>query len=142
VTSTAFIDGAPLPTDHPIPLVPNGDFNVPINNNGLFSQGCIQDPNLSKAWSCMPPTGIGLSVVGQGWDAALTVDPYPLNGPIVYGAQPPDLGSQQLKLAPSMDRDSDDLGPSLFAWTTYDKLTICKSHLDLPHISLTRISSA
>jgi hypothetical protein len=128
VTSISFIDGAPLPTDRPVPEVPNGFYNFPTNNLVANSQGCIQDSNLSNAWACMPPSGIGVDIVGQGLSSQLTLDPYPLNGSFLYGAQPPNLERENLTLVPSIDVDSNDLGPSLFAWTEYDKLTICESY--------------
>jgi len=126
VTATTFIDAAPLSTDHPLPNVPNGRYNVPNTKVRENSQACIQNTNLSSAWMCIPPIGVGITVVGQGSKAGLTLDPYPLNASFMYGAQPPDLNSKQLNLAPSVDRDSGDMGASLFAWTYYDKLTICK----------------
>lgn len=135
MTSTAFIDGAPLPTDHPVPDVPNGHYNVPTYGIQVNSKTCIENPELHGAWACLPPSGVGITVTGQGWGANLTLDPYTLNNSFMYGAQPPDLGLQPLKLTPSMDQDSNDLGPSLFAWTYYDKLTICKSYLSMSHIT-------
>lgn len=126
MTSTAFIDGTPLPTDHPIPDVPNGQYNVPTNNIGVISQGCIPNTDLSNAWMCMPPLGIGITILGQRQNAALILDPYPINASFMYGAQPPDLNGRPLTLAPSLDLDSNDLGASLFAWTYHDKLTICE----------------
>lgn len=127
MTSTAFIDGAPLPTSHLVSDVPNGLFNLPTSNLVAYSQGCIAVGDLSHAWACMPPNGLGVDIVGQGQTARLILDSYPLDDSFLYGAQPPNLEQAKLNLVPSMDLDSNDLGPSLFAWTEYDKLTICKS---------------
>ncbi len=129
MTSTAFIDGVPLATEHPVPTVPTGQYNVPINGKGVNSKACIKDDRLADAWDCLPSTGMGITVNGQGWGAKMTLDSYPLSGSFIYGAQPPDLGMRPLNLTPAMDEDSSDLGPSLFAWTFYDKLTICKISL-------------
>lgn len=126
MTSTAFIDATPLATNLAIPDVPNGQYNFPNTNIGQNSQACIQNTDLSDAWMCMPPFGLGINIIGQRMNAGLILDSYPLNASFMYGAQPPDLHPRQLNLSPSMDMDSTDLGPSLFAWTYYDKLTICK----------------
>ena len=125
MTSTAFIDGTPLPTDHPVPNVPNGPYNIPTDDIEVNWQACISNTDLSGAWACMAHLEVGMTVIGQGRNVKLVLDPYPLNSSFLYGAQPPDLDLQQLKLAAAMDRDSIELGPSLFAWTYYDKLTIC-----------------
>lgn len=107
--------------------VPTGHYKVPSNDSEVKSNACIENHELLDAWDCLPPTGMGITVTGQGWGAKIEVDPYPLDGSFKYGPQPPDLSSQQLNLVPSMDQDSSDLGPSLFAFTYYDKLTICKT---------------
>lgn len=132
MTSTAFLDATPLPTDHAVPDVPNGQYNVPTDGLERSSSGCIDDPDLSDAWSCMPPIGVGVTVTGQGWKAAMTLDSYPVNATFMYGAQPPQLRSQPLRMSPSVDVDSNDLGDSLFAWNYYDKLTICMHSDYLP----------
>lgn len=129
-TVTAFIDGAPLPTDHPIPEVPNGAFNLPLDYNVAESRSCIQDPDYSHAWACMAPAetaGMGITIWGQRRSAELMLDPYPVNGSLNYGAQPPSLEQDKFPLIPSSDLDSSELGDTLFAWTYYDKLTICES---------------
>jgi hypothetical protein len=109
-------------------------------NGGTRSQDCIQDPSLLDAWSCLPPIGVGVTILGQGSNATLAFDPYPLEPTFWYGAQPPDLNRRPLQLAPSMDRDSDELGTSLFAWTNYDKLTICEMILVSYTSSLTNFA--
>jgi hypothetical protein len=140
VTETSFLDGTPLPTDQPIPHVPNGPFNVATYGIETDSSNCILDPELHGAWACLPRIGMGITVIGQGWDANLTLDPYPLDkSSLRYGAQRPDIVSQPIKLAPSMDQDSSDLGPSLFAWTLYNKLTIGKLFFAYPTSFLTDI---
>ncbi len=126
MTSTAFFDVTPLPTSHLVSDVPNGMFNLPTFNLVANSQSCILDDGLSHAWACMPRNGLGVDIVGQGQTARLILDPYPLNASFLYGAQPPNLQRRKLNMVPSLDLDSSDLGPSLFAWTEYDKLTICK----------------
>ena len=127
VTSTAFVDGTPLPTDHPIANVPNGVFNLPTDNMVENSHSCIQNASLFDAWACMAPLGIGVDIFGQGRKAKLTLDAYPLNASFLYGAQPPNLERDKLPLIPSVDLDSSHLGDSLFAWAEYDKLTIRES---------------
>ncbi|KAF7511711.1 hypothetical protein GJ744_003874 [Endocarpon pusillum] len=124
VTSTAFIDGVPLATGQPVASVPTGQYNIPTYGNEVNSKACIQDQTLVDTWDCLPSAGMGITVTGQGWSANITLDSYPLNSSFVYGAQPPNLGSRPLDLTPSTDQDSSDLGPSLFAWTYYDKLII------------------
>ncbi len=133
MTSTAFLDGVPLATEQSVAPVPTGQYNVPMNDEEVNSKACIKDEKLANAWDCLPRTGVGITVTGQGWGARITLDSYPLTGSFMYGAQPPDLGLQPLNLTPSMDQDSSDLGPSLFAWTYYDKLTICKTSLCLSY---------
>lgn len=127
MTSTASVDGVPLATGQPVAFVPTGQYNVPTNGIEVNSKACIKNPALVDAWDCLASTGLGITVTGQGWGANITLDSYPFSSSFMYGAQPPDLGSRPLDLTPSMDQDSSDLGPSLFAWTYYDKLTICKS---------------
>ena len=125
MTETSFLDGMPLPTDSPVVHVSNGRFNVVTNDIKTNLTECILNVELQAAWACLLPIELGITVAGQGWDASLTLDPYPLNRTsFKYGAQRPDLGSRPIELAPSMDQDSKYLGPSLFAWTYYDKLTI------------------
>ena len=127
MTSTAFIDGVPLATEQSVAPVPTGQYNVPTDDNEVNSKACIKNHTLVDAWDCLASTGMGFTVTGQGWGANITLDSYPLSSPFMYGAQPPDLGSRPLDLTPSTDQDSSDLGPSLFAYTYYDKLTICKT---------------
>jgi hypothetical protein len=68
---------------------------------------------------------LGITVTGQGWDANLTLDPYPLNRTsFIYGAQRPDLGPEPFQSKPAVDEDNKDLGHSLFAHREYNKLTI------------------
>lgn len=69
---------------------------------------------------------LGITLVGQGQDARLTLDPYPFSPKFSYGAQPPDLSHHQLNLSLSMDRDLNEMGASLFTWAYYNKLTICE----------------
>lgn len=126
MTATEFVDAAPLPTDHPIPEIPNGPYNISMNNNRANSAGCIKDPDLSSAWMCMPGVGIGITITGQDQSCGLTLDRYPLSASFIYGAQPPFINPEKLRLVPVIDRDSDELGTSLFAATYYDKLTICR----------------
>jgi hypothetical protein len=74
----------------------------------------------------MDPLRLGFNVASQGQDTTLTLDAYPVTSGFLYGPQPPNLNSEQLILAPSRDRNSHELGPSLFVWTLFDKLTICE----------------
>ena len=83
---------------------------------------------------------LGITLVGQGQDAGLTLDPYPFSPKFNYGAQPPDLSRQQLNLAPSMDRNLNEMGASLFAWAYYNKLTIREWFLDVCRVTPNRIS--
>jgi hypothetical protein len=125
VTSVTFLDASPLPSDHALPNVPNGHYFIPTDKNAVSSQSCVKARGLSSAWSCMPPIGLGVEIDGQGSNVTMTIDAYPLGSRIQYGAQPPNLERQGISMTPSIDRDSDHLGTSLFFWTYYDKLTIC-----------------
>ncbi|ERF75254.1 hypothetical protein EPUS_00046 [Endocarpon pusillum Z07020] len=133
VTSTAFIDGVPLATGQPVASVPTGQYNVPTNGNEVNSKACIKNHTLVDTWGCLASSGMGITVTGQGWGASITLDSYPLSSSFMYGAQPPDLGTRPLDLTPSMDQDSSDLGPSLFAFTYYDKLTILHEQALIPN---------
>lgn len=122
---TETLDGMPLPSEFPVAFVPNEHFKVMASDLKEDSQECILDVGLRTAWACLLPMELGITVTGQGWDANLTVDQYPLNRKLfTYGAQRPDLPPQPIQLVPSTDQDDKDLGPSLFAHTEYDKLTI------------------
>jgi hypothetical protein len=125
MTEISFLDGVPLSTDSPIAAVPTGQFNVTTNNPKPASADCISNDGLRAAWACLAPMELGITVTGQGRDASLTLDPYPLDrAPLTYGAQRPDLSSRSIAFVPSMDKDNTTLGPALFANTIYDKLTI------------------
>lgn len=133
VTATSWIDASPLPTGTSLPLIPLGQFNVPTNDIKLQSNSCIVDPNLARAWDCMPSGGIGITLKAQGGRkrskyprTSVIIDSYPLSANFSYGPQLPDLMAKEFNLMPSIDKEATGLGPALFFFTLYDKLTICK----------------
>jgi len=55
----------------------------------------------------------------------ITFDQYLVAPNFTYGPQPPNLNTSYT-LIPSMDKEASDFGDSLFFYTFYDKLSICK----------------
>lgn len=51
---------------------------------------------------------------------------FPLNIDFQYGPQPPNLGGVAEPLSLFMDKDASALGPAMFFYDLYDKLTIRK----------------
>ena len=126
VTETSWIDASPLPTTTGTPNIPIGTWNIPTTNTNLSSNSCVQNPSQAFTWGCMPPGGIGVDIVPWGPFYQIQFDTYPLNGTVQYGTQPPDLGTGLNDLLPYMDKVASNLGPSLFFYTLYDKLTVGK----------------
>ena len=89
----------------------------------------------------MPEYGLGITVQGQDFDVRMSLDYYPLNASFVYGAQPPDIYPDWIDLVPSTDKDSNELGPSLFAWAFYNKLVIRKCRQCCMNSTLTKVFS-
>lgn len=126
VTVTSWIDAGPLPSGQSVPSVPTGEYNVPTNEISLSSNSCIVDTQLSSAWGCMPPGGVGIEITPYGPSYQIAFDQYPVAINFTYGPQRPYFNTAY-PLLPSMDKEANDLGPSLFFYTLYDKLSICES---------------
>lgn len=74
----------------------------------------------------MGPSGLWINVEPLGAFYQVTLEPFPVNGTFEYGPQPPNLGGVAQPLFPFMDKDASSLGPAMFFFDCYDKLTICK----------------
>jgi hypothetical protein len=123
---TSWIDASPLPTASGIPTIPTGIYNVPTNQINLDSSSCIVDNALSAAWGCMGPGSFWVDVKPLGSIYQVSFQPFPLNIDFQYGPQPPNLGGVAQPLFPFMDKDASALGPAMFFYDLYDKLTIRK----------------
>ena len=127
-TSTHWIDAEPITTSS-MPSIPTGYFNVPADDLHLNSDSCIEESGLSSAWACLASGSLPIYISPDGPFGSITLQSNPITADFVYGPQPPNLQSQggapsPIPLFPFLDRNAVALGPSLFFFTTYDKLTI------------------
>lgn len=110
------------------PSLPTGSFKVDVSESSQASSMCLTGEQ-RKAWSCqLEPDLFQLDV---NWDygpdgrrrASMNLMPFAnISGAPQYGAQPPRLYDQQLKLA--QDLNSPDLGLAFQFQLLYDKVVI------------------
>lgn len=74
----------------------------------------------------MGPGSFWVDVQPLGSLYQVSFQPFPLNIDFQYGPQPPNLDSVAQPLFPFMDKDASELGPAMFFYDLYDKLTIRK----------------
>jgi hypothetical protein len=127
ITITSWIDATPLPTASSPASVPTGPYNLPTDEINLNSSSCIVDNAFSAVWGCMSSGGLWIDIEPLGSFFSATLQPFPVNANFTYGPQPPNLNGVAQPLFPFMDKDASTLGPTLFFYDLYDKLTIRKS---------------
>lgn len=91
---------------------------------------------MARAWDCIPGGGIGITLKRDNSQnshknskfprTTVVLDSYPLSANFSYGPQLPDLMAREFSLMPSIDKEATSLGPALFFFALYDKLTIRK----------------
>lgn len=128
---TSWIDATPLPTASSPASVPTGPYNLPTDQININSSSCIVDNALSAAWGCMSSGGLWIDIEPLGSFFSAMLQPFPVNANFTYGPQPPNLNGAAQPLFPFMDKDASTLGPALFFYDFYDKLTIRKCFLIL-----------
>jgi hypothetical protein len=126
ITVTSWIDATPLPTSSGISSPPTGPYNLPTDEINLNSSSCVVDNALSAAWGCMSSGGLWIDIEPLGSFYQVAFQPFPVDVNFTYGAQPPNLNGVSQPLFPFMDKDASSLGPALFFYDLYDKLTIRK----------------
>jgi hypothetical protein len=84
------------------------------------------DNALSAAWGCMSPGSLWVDIEPLGAFYSAMFESFPVNQNFTYGAQPPNLGGVAQPLFPFRDKDASSLGPAMFFYDLYDKLTIRK----------------
>ena len=123
-------DATPLALPYPsnLPLLPAGNFTMPLDTPTVDNNICLSTASQTVAWQCASNEFVGLNVIPSdlGSTTILLRNSMPDQIFYLYGAQPPVLETPS-SLTLVTDINNPNRGPAYFFQQTYNKIVILNS---------------